>query len=338
MEPGKEVPCKKCSTRARKRRVMKTYCVSTIASAWKEACQHHLEFSSEVMDSGISKAGPCTFEIKLPEQRVPSKSTNPFMVFWTSVLGMTAEDGETSVIKKYLPELHEFVDSRGKFSLALGNRLRSSHGHDQEALILGTLRLGMQVLPAGIFDAKEDPSLQHRPSILCVTFSILKSALQVSVFADSLLIHETPFHSEMAVVSMWQEMLAIQMGLPTGPMYLTCAATAAMQAEHESLKERTACPFLQNLSLDSDGSTPELLSSEFKTWPLVGAAGKGYRTEFFRHTVIPMANVTSAIHDKDLAFLARRDKALEAATRIRDAGWRSHVSSWVERHLQEVQA
>ncbi len=316
---------------------MKHYTGNSIASLWQQVCKHHLEHSQHVMDTDISKAGPCCLTICEPWNRVPSKATNPFIPFWLSVLGMTDQDRDISLIKKYMPLLSDFRDNLNDFSLAMGHRLRVRAGYDQEKLLKETLRMGMQVLPVTLFDPAEDNGLQHRPSTLSAIFSIWDERLEVLVNCDSLMLHDVPFHSELSTVSMWQEMLGAHLGKRLGPMNVVCAGTAAMQADQEEfhkIANSDQLPLHQNLYLMGNETDPEIIESDFKTWPLVGV-GRGYKSDFFRKTVIPMAMVQTELSKEGADIFDRKSAACGAATRIGDVAWSQHVIHWINHHFVE---
>jgi len=313
------------------------YYVESIAEAWKTVCKHHLEFSSNVMDLQLSKAGPCALSILHPENRIPSKECVPFIPFWLSILSMTAEDSSPELIKKHIPQISGFQDMSGRFSLAMGARLRRNFGIDQYDMLLRNLREGMQLLPVMLFDAEHDNRLTNRLSSLSVVFSILNDRIEVLVTMDSVLVHEVPFHSELCVISLWQEMLCQEMGKRIGPMEVVCGATVAMQDEHPKLRKVVQGPYLpqvKNSPLLQDDV--EQLQTEFKAWPLVGASGKGYRSCFFRKTVIPMAAVCQEINRKESTFEQKKSAALIAAERVADEGWKSHVTHWIQNYFEDV--
>lgn len=311
---------------------MKHYAAKSIEEAWKHACYHHVENSEFVMDSDISKGPACCLSIAQPWRRVPSVATNPFIPFWLSVLAMTEQDQDPNVIKRYIPELSEFRDQSNVFSLAMGARFREFAGFDQFELLHTNLRLGMQVLPIAIFDIETDPSLQHRPSTLSVVFSIYGGDVNVMVTVDSLLLHDVPFHAELSVISIWQETLCAYLGKRIGCMDVVCGATAAMQSDSDEFRRIVASdtsPELQNLFVMGNESDPEILMSDFKAWPIVGV-GRGYKSDFFKHTVIPMAMTTKALQDEKLDNLfEKKRRACEEANRIRDRAWRDHVTFWI---------
>jgi hypothetical protein len=220
----------------------------------------------------------------------------------------------------------------------MGARFREYAGFDQFNLLHETLRLGMQVVPVAIFDVEKDHALQHRPSTLSVVFSMFGGDVNVVLNVDSLLLHDVPFHSELSVVSMWQEMLCAYMGKRIGSMDVVCGATAAMQSDSEAFRkivDEETSPELQNLFVMANESDPEVLMGEFKTWPMIGIAGKGYVTDFFRHTVKPMAMVTLALQKKEEDLSDKKRNATEAAQRINDIGWRSHVINWIDKYYVE---
>jgi hypothetical protein len=316
---------------------MITYKSTTIAEAWQDVCGHHLEFAQHVMDTDISKAGPCCLSIQEPCKRVPTKSTNPFIPFFLSVLAMTPEDKDPSVVAKYAPEIAEFRDDANCFSLAMGYRIQERGGYDQGQMLKEVLRLGMQVLPVTLFDPSLDHSLQHRPSTLSVVFSIFNEKLEVMVTCDVMLLHEVPFHSELSVISIWQEMLAAHLGKRIGPMNVVAGATAAMQSDHGTFSKVVSeeqSPLLQNLYVMGNESDPEILMSDFKTWPLVGV-GRGYMSDFFKHTVIPMTMTLRALKKDGADIHDRKAEACGAAERIADAAWRAHVVTWITHYFTE---
>ena len=204
---------------------------------WQQALGHHLRHSEHVMDSDISKAGPCCLTIYEPQKRVPSRETNPFIPFWLSVLSMTAEDQMPELINKYVPEVSGFRDHANRFSLAMGARLREFVGYDQYNLAHRNIRRGMQVIPTTLFNPAEDNVLEQRPSTLSVIYSIFNGSLEVLVTMDSLLLHSVPFHSELSTISMWQETLAALLGKRIGHMNVVCGSTAAMQADEEKFRK-----------------------------------------------------------------------------------------------------
>ena len=317
---------------------MKHYSAKSIEGAWKDACYHHVENCEFVMDSDISKGPACCLSIAQPWRRVPSVATNPFIPFWLSVLAMTEQDGDPAVIKQYVPEISEFRDQSNGFSLAMGARFREYAGFDQFNLLHETLRMGMQVMPVAIFDVEKDHALQHRPSTLSVVFSMFGGDVNVVVNVDSLLLHDVPFHSELSVISVWQEMLCAYLGKRIGCMDVVCGATAAMQSDSESFRkiaDGDTSPELQNLFVMSLESDPEILMSDFKAWPMIGSAGKGYKSDFFRHTVIPMATVTRALREENVEGFTRKQRACESAQRIKDHAWRNHVTNWIENYYVE---
>lgn len=316
---------------------MKHYSGRSIEYLWQQVCSHHLQHSEQVMDLDISKAGPCCLAISEPWRRVPSRATNPFIPFWLSILSMTAQDQLQEVVKKYLPEMTNFRDQSNRFSLAMGARLREFAGFDQHKLVHENLRLGMQVVPITLFNAQEDHALQHRPSTLSVIYSMYGGKVETLVTIDSLLLHPVPFHSELSVISMWQEMLCAYLGKRMGPMNVVCGATAAMQADHDTfqdLVDGNAAPDHQSLPIMGDESDPEVLTSDFNAWPLVGV-GRGYKSDFFKHTVIPMAMTTKALHQDGVDTFKKKQDACEAAKRINDIGWRGHVTNWINTYFVE---
>jgi len=317
---------------------MKHYSVKSIEDAWKHACYHHVENCEFVMDSDISKGPACCLSIAQPWRRVPSASTNPLIPFWLSVLAMTEQDQDPAVIQQYVPEIADFRDQSNCFSLAMGARFREYAGFDQFNLVHETLRLGMQVVPVAIFDVEKDHALQHRPSALSVVISMFGGDVNVVVNIDAMLLHEVPFHSELSVISVWQEMLCAYLGKRIGSMDVVCGATAAMQSDSPAFRQIVdgdTSPELQNLPVMGNESDPEILMSDFRTWPMVGVAGKGYKSDFFRHTVLPMAMVTQALKKEKVDLHDRKQLACEAAQRIRDVGWRGHVTNWVNNHFVE---
>ena len=316
---------------------MNHYTVSSIEKAWKFACFNHLETCEVVMDSGLNKGSSVCLTINEPGNRVPSRATNPFIPFWLSVLGMTEQDQDANLIKKYIPEIADFRDEQNRFSLSMGARLREFAGFDQFRFLHETLRLGTQVLPATIFDASVDNTLQHRPSTLSLVFSILAGRIDVMVTVDTILMHDVPFHSELSVVSMWQEMLAAYMGIRVGKMNVVCGATSAMQSDSDEFRkivDEDTSPSRQNLPVMGTESDPEVLTSDFKTWPLVGV-GRGYLSDFFKHTVIPMAMVTRALKKDGPDLHTKCEEASQAALAIHDVAWRDHVTFWINNYFVE---
>lgn len=316
---------------------MKQYTETSIEGAWKVACQHHLDTSEHVMDSEISKGSAVCLTITDPWQRVPSRATNPFIPFWLTVLGMTGDDRDANLIHKYVPEISEFRDGNNRFSLAMGSRLREFVGFDQYDFLHKTLRLGMQVLPITIFDAWHDHRLQHRPSTLSVVFSIHGEKVHVMVTVDGMLLHDVPFHSELSVISMWQEMLCAHLGKRIGTMDVVCGATAALQSDSEQFRkivEDVTNREQQGPQVMGTESDPEVLMSDFKTWPLVGI-GRGYLSDFFKHTVIPMAMVTRALKKDGPDLHTKCEEASQAALAIHDVAWRDHVTFWINNYFVE---
>ena len=311
---------------------MKHYNAESIADAWVQACKHHLEYSENVMDLDICKAHACCLSIAYPAVRVPSPETNPFIPFFLTVLAMTEQDQNPELIKQYIPELAGFRDQTNGFSLAMGARLREFAGYDQFQMLHESLRLGMQVVPIVIFNAEQDHSLQHRPSTLSVVFSIYADKVHVLVTIDSLLLHSVPFHSELSIISMWQEMLCAFLGKRIGVMDVVCGATAALQSDADEFRRvvsEPACSPHQNLYVMGDESDPEVLISDFKTWPLV-SVGRGYLSAFFKHTVIPMTMTHRALQQPDIDLQTKKENAFQAARAIGDMAWRTHVTKWIE--------
>ena len=110
-----------------------------------------------------------------------------------------------------------------------------------------------------------------------------------------------------------------------------------MQSDNETFKklvEGMPTPEHQSLPIMGNESDPEILMSDFKTWPLVGV-GRGYQSDFFKHTVIPMAMTTKELAKKSHSPAQKREDACQAASRINDIGWRTHVTNWIQHDFQE---
>lgn len=310
---------------------MKIFTCRTIAEAWQCSMTHFVNSHYQVMDDDIHKAPGLTLCITDPSKRVPAKGTNPLIPFWQSVLSMTAYDARVDIVKKHMPELESFTDNSGKFSLAMGNRFQEKFGFDQFHLLKNSLRAGMQIIPVTIFDPTEDHSLQHRPSTLSAVFSIVGGQIDVMVTMDSLLMHAVPFHSELSVISIWQEMLCAYLGKRQGLMNVVCGGASAVQADIEPfqrLVDQKISPETQSRPIMADESDPEVLMGDFKTWPMVNI-GRGYRSEFFRHVVTPMMMVTTCLQEKEPAPQKKLERATGFAEQILDLGWRAYVKEWL---------
>jgi hypothetical protein len=308
---------------------MKQYTVNDIAGAWVELVRHHLDGFETVMDTNITKSSPITITIKHPERRLPHPSANPFIPFFLSILGMTSEDADPAVIQKWIPEIAGFQDNKGRFSMAMGYRFRSMLEYDQEKMLETGLRGSVQIMPVCITDPSWDVLLQNRPSVLSVVFSLFQGNIQTLVTIDGALMHAEMFHAELSTISLWMEMLSAQMGRPVGEMCVVAAGTVGLQETHAALSNvQPAADSYNTLRVMGVESDPEVLISDFKTWPLVGP-GNGYKSYFFRHTVVPMGVALQKLLRENVILSTRKTESLEAAARINDIAWRNCTSDWI---------
>ena len=282
-----------------------TASVRSLEGVWAKTHQQFVSTMVAIPESDWAKGEGIVIDIARPAEYIPFGLTNPCEVLFDS-LSEIAGTGFTGV------------------------RLRTHFGLDQVESALANIRHGHWSEVLAVWDSAHDILTPSPSNVLSVVLSA-DQRLHSTIYLQYAPMQADRLLTPLVTFAMLQQLASAQSGIPLGSMRViaaNCIGSARSVNQYSNGFPVTAVQAIPAPESLFGDDPVEAWVDDLDTWTKVGTAttSAGYRTRFFRGTVLQMAQFRNLCKD----FTISTDRLKNCAHLIKDQAWMWACLHWIK--------